>query len=152
VVGQIFSEFVMRRCIASICLLIFATSVSAQIFPGDPRAAAQAMNGVAVHDWPDAPKRFADAQRMADAKEWRKSAELYQEILEKFGDRLLIVTQPTNGSGAQYSSVADSVLQKLSKWPDEGLTAYRTKFESTAASQLAAAGDDLIALHHVDSL
>ncbi len=141
----------MRRCIAFIILLIAATSVVAQFNPGDPRRAAEAMNAVAVHDWPDSPKRFADAQRMADAKEWRKSAELYQEIIEKFGDRLLPISPAPGEKQARYTSVTDAVLTKLSKWPDEGLSAYRAKFEPTAAIQRESAADDPIALHRVYS-
>src|SRR5215218_5330277 len=45
--------------------------------------------GVYVRDSALALEKFAHAQRMERQKEWNKAADLYQEILEKYSDRVV---------------------------------------------------------------
>jgi len=124
--------------------------------PGDTGAAAmqdkQNAAGVYVQDSAVALDRLALAQRMEGLKEWSKSAQLYQEILEKYADRV-IPSQAPNGVVVQYTSVSDLARASLCKWPAEGLNVYRGLYETAAANLLnGPAANDPQNLHQILSL
>ncbi len=98
--------------------------------------------GVYVRDSTAALEKIALAQKMERLKDWAKSADLYQEVLEKFGDRVVPSQVGKDNQIYQYTSVANGVIQKLAKWPREGLDVYRSRYEATATSLLEAAGND----------
>jgi outer membrane protein assembly factor BamB len=107
-------------------------------------------SSVYVQDSAIALDRMALAQRMEGLKEWGKSAEIYQEIIEKFSDRVVPSHLDDKGSVDQYTSVMTLVNQRLRSWPADGLTVYRTKYELTAQNLLnTARGDNLAPLHEV---
>ena len=118
---------------------------------GDSKAAKD-MQAVYVRDSGVATEKLALADRMEKATQWDKSADVYQEIIEKYADRVVPTRTDPTGQPTQYTSVAMVVQEKIAKWPAAGLTAYRRRFDDTAKDQLAAAGDDPAALQKVMSL
>ncbi len=107
--------------------------------------------GVYVRDSAVAAEKLALAQRMEHLKEWNKSADVYQEIIEKFADRVVPTDSTASGSDVtRYTSVTLKVQALLGKWPPEGLAVYRARYESQAQSMLDAADiDDVAALNRV---
>ncbi len=90
---------------------------------------------------------------MERLKEWNKAADVYQEILEKNSDNVIASPSQSTGGTTQYTTVATAVQDKLSKWPDEGMSVYRARFEPSAAALLEGAPpDDLAAPTKVISL
>ena len=124
------------------------------VVPGTTSDQGQDNSGVFVGDSAIALERMALAQRMEKLAEWGKSADLYQEILSKYTDKVVPVT-PTEGDRVvQYTSVTEAVCQAMCKWPPEGLDVYRSKYEGPAASLLSKVGSghsaaDLDILHQV---
>jgi outer membrane protein assembly factor BamB len=107
-------------------------------------AAADAGNSVYVRDSTIAMEKLALARRMEKAREWSKSADVYQEILQKYSDR---VVEKSETPQMQYVSVTEMVREAICHWPAEGLAVYRSLYETTAAQLLAAGGTD-----HLDKL
>ena len=70
---------------------------------------------------------------MERLKEWPKSADVYQEILEKYQDRVVPTVTNDKGQAVKYASVTVAVQERLARWPEEGLTVYKTRFEPAAA-------------------
>src|SRR3954466_6502203 len=134
-----------------LAMLFFASaSAFGQVFglPGNPFAGKDATQGVYVRDSATAVEKLALAERMERLKEWDKSADVYQEVADKYADRIVPSQLDRNMTIYQYTSVVTTVQRRLSKWPAEGLAAYLHKFEPPAASMLeAAAPDDLAALN-----
>src|SRR5882757_2282669 len=117
-----------------------------------PDPSREAKQGVYVRDSAVAGEKLALAQRMERLKEWDKSADVYQEVVEKYSDRVLPV--PDTDKGVQrYASVTLTVQEHLGKWPDEGLARYRARYDSAAVTMLESAGvDDAAALTRVVQL
>src|SRR6185436_18581400 len=115
--------------------------------PVDPQ------QGVYVRDSAIAADKFELGKRMERLKEWPKSADVYQEILEKYQDRVVPTVTNDKGQAIKYASVTVAVQERLARWPEEGLTVYKTRFEPAAATLLEQARrDDLPALHRIFSL
>ncbi len=76
---------------------------------------------------------------MERLKEWDKSADLYQEILEKYVDRVVPSQVDKDNKIYQYTSVVKGVQEQLAKWPQEGRDVYRARYEATAQAMLDAA-------------
>lgn len=139
--------------IATVIFLTGSMSVAATFQqalgePATPTDAKEANQGVYVRDSAVAAEKLALGERMERLKEWDKAADIFQEILEKYPDR--VVQSAVPGKLNQYTSVAVAVQQRLAKWPDDGLRAYRNRYESTAADLLAAAGrNDYAALNSI---
>lgn len=109
--------------------------------------------GVYVRDSAVALEKLALAQRMEKAHEWGKSADLYQEILEKYKDRVVPAAIDDRQRIVQYASVTEAVRQAICKWPPEGLEVYRARYETEAQKMLADAGTSRLgALHQIFSL
>ncbi len=108
--------------------------------------------GVYVRDSAVAMEQMALAQRMAGVGEWSKSADLYQEILQKYSDRVVPSRWDDQDRPVQYTSVTETVREALCKWPADGLDAYRSRYETDAAKLLADAGGDAGSLHQILSL
>jgi outer membrane protein assembly factor BamB/TolA-binding protein len=117
--------------------------------PAAPTDSKETNQGVYVRDSAVAAEKLALGERMERLKEWDKAADVFQEILEKYPDRVVQSTAP--GRAYQYSSVALAVQQRLAKWPADGLRAYRNRYESNAAELLgtAATRDDYATLNSV---
>ena len=125
-----------------------AGGANVQIAPTPDDAAP--VSGVYVQDSAIALDRMALAQRMEGLKEWGKSAEIYQEIIEKFSDRVVPSHLDDKGAVDQYTSVMTLVNQRLRAWPPDGLAVYRTRYELTAQSLIRSAqGDNVAPLHEV---
>jgi outer membrane protein assembly factor BamB/tetratricopeptide (TPR) repeat protein len=110
--------------------------------------------GVYVRDSALALEKFNLAQKMERLKEWDKSADLYQEVIEKYPDRVVPSRKDADDKIIQYTSVTRGVMERLAKWPKEGLDVYRGRFEPTAKQMLDAAGGltargDLAEMHRV---
>jgi len=111
--------------------------------------------GVYVRDSAIALEEFALAQRMEHLKEWGKSADVYQEILAKYPDRVVPAPGGVDADNRiiQYTSVTEAVRQALCKWPQQGLDVYRAHYQTAAAKLLASARPgDMSRLHEVFSL
>jgi outer membrane protein assembly factor BamB len=144
----------MRWCvIAVVCSFAALTARGQQdlIAPPAPSDAAPS-SGVYVHDSAIAMDKIALAERLEGLKEWAKSADVYQEIVEKYADRVVACHLDDNGAADQYTSVLSLVNQHLRTWPPEGLNVYRTRYELTAQSLVRSAqGDNLAPLHEAFS-
>src|SRR5256885_11699931 len=138
-----------RIAIVIIALLLLARAQDANpasLYGKDPT------QGVYVRDSAVAVERFALAERMERLKEWAKSADVYQEILQKYSDRVVPSQVDKDNRIYQYASVGAAVQERLSKWPEEGLNVYRARFENDAQSLLQSKTDDPATLHKVTSL
>src|SRR4051812_40942338 len=103
---------------------------------------------VYVRDSATAREKMDLAERMERVKEWHKSADVYQEVLEKYSDRVVPYGLDAKGVINRYTSVKHQVRQKLCKWPQEGLDVYRGRYEPRAAELVRSAGpQDLFLLH-----
>jgi outer membrane protein assembly factor BamB len=113
-----------------------------EVAPGlDPDSfyGKESSEGVYVRDSALALEKFALAQRMERLKEWNKSADLYQEVVERYPDRVVPARTGKDGQIVQYTSVTRGVMERLAKWPREGLDVYRARYEPAARSLLDAA-------------
>lgn len=115
----------------------------------------ESTEGVYVRDSALALEKFALAQRMERLKEWNKSADLFQEVLDKYPDRVVPSRTGEGDKIVQYTSVTRGVMEHLARWPREGLEVYRARYEPVAQGLLeAAAGSgsgpgDLVEMHKV---
>jgi outer membrane protein assembly factor BamB len=151
-------KLLIRLLIPAVALLA-ASSARGQMrvivgagMPRLPQSAGQDLTGVVyVRDSAMAMEKLALARRMERLHEWGKSADVYQEILEKYSDRVVPAHEdPQTHVVDQYASVTETVRQSLCKWPDDGLTIYRSRYETLAAGLLNAAGSDgLDKLHEI---
>jgi outer membrane protein assembly factor BamB len=106
--------------------------------------------GVSIPDSPGAKDLLDKAKEKEDRKQWKAAAEFYQEVLAKYSRRVVASKIDANSNVYQYVGVGQLVQERLAKWPDDGLTAYRTAYGQTAADALASAGrDDLATLDNV---
>src|ERR1051326_8725484 len=117
------------------CVALITASAAGQVLrrggemPDVP--GREANQGVYVRDSRGAVEKLALAQRMERLKEWDKAADVYQEIIEKYADR--IVALPDDGTSTpRYANVTTVVQQRLTKWPTEALAAYHKRFEPPA--------------------
>lgn len=133
--------------------LLMAISAPAQVAvpqqpPAQPGINPESMygkesaQGVYVRDSAVALEKFANAQHMERLKEWAKAADLYQEVIEKFSDRVVPSQVDSDNNIYQYTSVIAAVQQKMSHWPADGLEVYRARYESAASTILDSAGPE----------
>lgn len=93
---------------------------------------------------------FQNGQRMERLKEWAKAADFYQEVMEKYRDRVIPSAQDADHHATQYGSIVQMVQEQLAKWPAEGRDVYLARYEVPAAALLSSAkGVDDTALHQV---
>ncbi len=112
-------------------------------FPQPAAETPDDSGGVYVRDSAIALEKLALARRMERLHEWGKSADVYQEILEKYPDRVVPSGEdPQTHAVNRYVSVTETVRQSLCKWPPDGLLIYRSRYETEAAKLLDAAGSD----------
>jgi outer membrane protein assembly factor BamB len=134
------------RC-ACISLLLITPTLAQQNNPSS-LFARDSTEGVYVRDSAVAAEKMALAYRLEHLQEWSKAADIYQELLQQYSDRVT----PSDAHDEhiyQYTSVALAVQAKLAKWPQDGLDAYRNRYESDAASLLQQAGLDPVLLHKI---
>ncbi|MFI5381089.1 MAG: PQQ-binding-like beta-propeller repeat protein [Tepidisphaerales bacterium] len=118
--------------------------------PAGDEQADPSQQGVYVKDSAIAADKFELGKKMERLQEWPKSADIYQEILEKYKDRVVPIAFNDKQQATKYASVCEAVRARLAKWPQEGLTVYRNRFEPKAAELLdQAKRDDAGALHEV---
>lgn len=114
---------------------------------GDPA------QGVYVRDSAIASDKFELGKRMERLKEWHKSADVYQEILRMYKDRVVPTDNDGTKAPTRYASVRQAVIDRLARWPEEGLIVYRNRFEPEAAGLLESAKrGDAGKLHEVFDL
>jgi hypothetical protein len=114
--------------------------------------AKDSAEGVYAPESVNAMDQLAKAQKMERQKEWGKSADFYQELLTspEYATKVVPSREDANHRIYQYTSVEELVMQRLSRWPQEGLDVYRARYEAPAATLLEQAkGDDLFALQQV---
>lgn len=124
----------MHRPIAAIAVVSLATLAVAQE-DGTPPVVDQGPS-VFVRDSGVAAERLSLAERLERQKEWAKAADVYQDLVGKFADRLIPSKKDDRGQPTQYVSAARVVQDRLAKWPAEGVSAYRRRFEDTARDLL----------------
>ena len=131
-------------------LLAVACAASLAIAQQQP-ADMKDLQSVYVRDSGVASEKLALAERMERLREWDKSANVYQEIIEKYADRVIPTRSDAAGQVTQYTSVALVVQERLAKWQDEGLAVYRSRYEDTARDMLDKAQGDRDQLQRVMS-
>lgn len=139
---------------AAIALLIAAPAALAQAdavaLDTEGFLAKESTQGVYVRDSAVALEKFPLIDRLERMNEWGKAAELFQEVLEEFPDRVIQTGTDNEGIIVRYTGIANAVTQRIARWPAAGLEAYRARFEPAAQAQLmAASADDLDALQAV---
>ena len=92
--------------------------------------------GVFVRDSAMAVDQFVLAERMERLRDWTKAAEVYQDVISRFGDWLIADRVDVDGKVYQYASVGRAVQRKLAAWPPEGRTVYERKFGAAARALL----------------
>ena len=136
-----------RLAAASLVLACAAVSLGqnarVRIMPGGvngvPNDAADVdAQAVYVRDSGVAGERLQLAERLEKQKEWAKAADVYQEMAQKYADRVVPVRQDKAGRPVQYVSATQTAQDRLAKWPAEGIAAYRKRFEDTARDALNA--------------
>ena len=136
-----------RRLAASLVVACAAVSLGQQqrvrILPGvlPPNGEGQTdvdSQAVYVRDSGVAGERLQLAERLEKQKEWAKAADVYQEMAQKYADRVVSVREDKAGRPVQYVSATQIAQDRLAKWPAEGIAAYRKRFEDTARDVLTA--------------
>src|SRR5436853_7821225 len=79
--------------------------------PVDPQ------QGVYVRDSAIAADTFELGKRMERMKEWPKSADVYQEILEKYQDRVVPTVTTDKRQANKYASLTVAVAERCTSWP-----------------------------------
>src|SRR5690606_12696465 len=92
--------------------------------------------GVFVRDSAIAVDQFALADRMERLRDWTKAADVYQDVIARYGDRLIADKTDAQGRVYQYASVSRAVQRKLAAWPPEGRAVYEQKFGTPARTLL----------------
>ena len=135
-----------HRIVLSLAIILGAASLAPaqRVLGADPNK-----QGVFVRDSADAAAKLASAQRMERLKEWDKSADVYQEILDKYSDRVIASATDAQGRVLRYASVSSAVQDALCLWPAEGREVYRARFEPAAQALLEGAGDESARLYAV---
>ena len=129
----------LRRAFLTLILPTFALAQATQ--PDAGIYGKDSTQGVFVRDSTTAVEKFALAERMERMREWPKAADIYQEVLAGAGDRVVPSRVDKKNVIYQYTSVALSVHERLAKWPDDGIAAYRSRYEPAAATLLAQADE-----------
>lgn len=95
--------------------------------------------GIFVRDSAVAGEKLTLAERMEKMREWDTSAEVYQEVLDQYADRVLPIHHDEKGNPDRFGSVTSVVQSRLAKWPEEGRTVYLARYELPARRMLEAA-------------
>lgn len=124
----------MRHAVRTLVVLSLCVAASSRAQDADPASiyAKESNQGVYVRDSVTAVEKLALAERMERLTEWHKAADVYQEILGNYSDRVLPSQTDANNRIYQYASVSAVVHERLSRWPAEGLAVYRARYESEA--------------------
>lgn len=104
-----------------------------------PEANDPATTGVFVRDSAVAAEKLALAERMEGLKEWDTSAEVYQEVLDQYADRVLPIHLDAQGRPDRFGSVTSVVQSRLAKWPEAGRSVYLSRYELPARRMLESA-------------
>ncbi len=114
---------------------------------------AEPKEGVYVNDSLTAKEQLGKAVEKERQKEWNKAADLYQEVLEKYRDRVIPAPVGPDEHARRYTSITNPVQAHLAKWPAAGLDVYRARYETPAATILdSARPGDADTLNRVYSL
>ncbi len=97
---------------------------------------------VFVRDSAIATEKFPLIDRLESMGEWNNAADLLQEILEKYADRVVPMKSDEPAGARRYTSVAAEVRKRIGHWPPAGIAAYRARFESNARSMLTGIDDE----------
>jgi outer membrane protein assembly factor BamB len=133
---------------AAAALPVAARAQQTALVPNDqlPADARESSQGVIVNSSEEARKDLETARNMERQHEWNKAAGWYQEVLEKYRTRVVPwKADPQTQLINRYRGIVYQVQEALAKWPPEGVTLYRARYESAAAAALAEAansGDD----------
>ena len=111
----------------------------------------ESTEGVYVRDSALALEKFALAQKMERLKEWNKSADLYQEILEKYADRVVPSQIDKDNKIYQYTSVTKAVQEQLARGRRRGSTSTAPLRGGGRRIARRAGRNDLVALNRVFS-
>ncbi len=128
-----------RSCAALAIIAFFRLSSPADAQIADPNSVRDVSGGVYVHDSGVVTEKLSLADRMQRLGEWGKSAEIYQEIIEGFLDRVIPVAGQKDPE--RYVGVVTEVQQRMAKWPPAGIQAYNARYDAQAAQMLVAASD-----------
>src|SRR4051812_34856358 len=100
----------------------------------------ESFQGVSVRDSLEAIKKLEDARRMERLKDWNKAADWYQEVIEKYGDRVVPSGTDAKNNIYQYTGIERPVQEQLARWDKDGLDAYRNRYGAIAQAMLDKAG------------
>jgi len=116
----------------------------------DPATDEKEAAGVYVRDSGAARDELTLGQKMERLGEWAKAADIFQEIQEKYPDRVIACEAEKDNVIRLYTSVQAVVQQDLCSWPKAGQDVYRARFGAKAQGILDQAGrNDLASLNLV---
>ena len=82
---------------------------------------------------------------MERLKEWAKAADLYQEVIVKYADRVVPSQLDKDKKIYQYTSITSRIQEQLAHWPQAGLEVYRRVLKPRRRLYwMAAKPDDVI--------
>lgn len=139
-----------RRALAAAGLLVVLAGVGVVAQVALPPTTQPSLSQVTVRESSVVAERMALAERMQRSQQWDKAADLLQEIIEKYVDRI-VPAESDDPKYPRYTGVDRAVWERLATWPAEGLEEYRARFGPIAAAMLESAPHDRTNLNRVRS-
>jgi outer membrane protein assembly factor BamB len=95
--------------------------------------------GISVPDSPGAAELLKKAGLEESQKHWDDAADLYLKAVSQFPDRVVEAPNQTNQTASHYCGIAQIVLERVAKWPQDGQKSYASACAQTADDLLKAA-------------
>jgi outer membrane protein assembly factor BamB len=96
-----------------------------------------AVPGVSVPDSSLASELLAKASEKEAKKDWKAAGDLYGQMSNELGNRVVLLHFDDANVFCRYQGVALAAQEKISKWPTEGFTQYNELYNSVAKALLS---------------
>ncbi len=90
------------------------------------------VEAVFVRDAASISSRIAQARQLAAAGDWARASDEFQELLEKYADRLVLRPDAEANGMRRYERLTAVLGREMSAWPLAGVQAYTERFEPAA--------------------
>ncbi|MEM8874857.1 MAG: PQQ-binding-like beta-propeller repeat protein [Planctomycetota bacterium] len=122
--------------------LTFAIAGSALAQGTSPLEGKDSSQGVFVRDSATVLEKFTLAERMERLRDWDNAADVYQELVLGFNDRVVPSRTDADNNIIQYRSVVPAIQERIARWPAEGLAVFRELFGDDAQRLLGEAMEE----------
>jgi outer membrane protein assembly factor BamB len=99
----------------------------------------RAPTGLSLPDSPDAVDLIKRAGFEESQNHWENAADLYQQALVKFPNRVIQTAGDSNSAMSHYVGTSQAIQARLAKWPADARGIYQGLYEQTADDLLHAA-------------